>query len=200
MVKTKRRSGSYPAREKILKVATELFGARGFDGTSVRNIAGKAGLSVAGMFHYFSSKEEILNQIMLGFMDNVYKELMEIYNSDRDPCEKLSEVCKFYVERYAGHKNELTILNSEGKSLLPYHRKVFIDKQRAYVKALKNLFNDLAKRKQLKAVNPSILAFMFFGMVHWTYSWYDPKAKGGIGPNRLGNLFSEIFLRGVLAE
>jgi AcrR family transcriptional regulator len=201
MVKAQKRSKSFTSnREGILKVATELFGSRGFDGTSVRNIAGKAGLSVAGMFHYFSSKEEILNEIMLGFMDDAYKELMEIYNADGDPREKLSEVCKFYVERYAGHKNELTILNSEGKSLLPCHRKVFIDKQRAYVEALKNLFNDLAKRKQLKPVNPSILAFIFFGMVHWTYSWYSPKAKRGIGPNRLGNIFSEIFLRGVLAE
>jgi len=88
-----------------LKGATELFASKGFDGTSVRNIAEKAGLSVPGMFHYFSSKEMILFEIMTMFMDNAYKKIIEIYNADIDPIEKLSEICKFYVEQYAGHKD-----------------------------------------------------------------------------------------------
>ncbi len=185
-------------KEKILKAATELFGAKGFDGTSVRNIAEKAGLSVPGMFHYFSSKEEILYEIMTLFMDNAYKKLMDIYNADIDPIKKLGEICTFYVEEYAGHKHELTILISERKSLLPKHREICIKKERDYVKALKDLFKELAKRKLLKPIDHSILAFIFFGMVHWTYSWYNPEAKGGIGPNQLGKIFSEVFLKGII--
>ena len=185
-------------KERILKAAIELFASKGFDGTSVRNIAEKAGLSVAGMFYYFSSKEEILYQIMTMFMDAAYQKIMQIYNTDIDPIEKLSEICKFYVEQYAGHKHQLTILISERKSLIPEHLRTCIRKERKYVKALKNLFKELAKRKLLKPVDHSILAFIFFGMVHWTYRWYNPRAKGGIGPNQLGRIFSEVFLRGIL--
>ena len=187
-------------RERILKVATELFASRGFDRTSVRNIAEKAGLSVPGMFHYFSSKELILFEIMTLFMDNAYKKIMEIYEIDIGPVEKLSEICKFYVEQYAGHKDQLTILISERKSLAPEHRKICMKKERDYVEALKSTIKDLAERKLLKPIDHSILAFIFFGMVHWTYRWYDPKAKRGIGPNRLGKIFSEVFLRGILSE
>ena len=187
-------------KERILRAATELFASKGFDGTSVRNIAEKVSLSVPGMFHYFSSKEEILYEIMTLFMDNAYKKIMEIYNADIDPIEKLSEICKFYVEQYAGHKHQLTILISERKSLIPEHREICIVKERDYVKALKNLFEELAKKKLLKPINWSILAFIFFGMVHWTYRWYNPKAKRGIGPNQLGIIFSEVFLRGILSQ
>jgi AcrR family transcriptional regulator len=187
-------------KERILKAATELFASKGFDGTSVRDIAEKVGLSVPGMFHYFSSKEEILYEIMTLFMDNAYKKIMEIYGADIDPIEKLSEICKFYVEQYAGHKHQLTILISERKALLPEHGQTCIKKERDYVKALKNLFEELAKRKLLKPIDHSILAFIFFGMVHWTYSWYNPKAKRGIGPNQLGTIFSEVFLRGILSQ
>jgi len=183
-------------KDTILKVATRLFAVKGFDGTSVRKIAEEAGLSVAGMFHYIPSKEEILNEIMIGFMDEGYKKLIKIYNSDMSPIEKLAEVCKFYVKYYAGHKNQLTILVSEGKSLSLEHRQVFIDKQRIYVNALTRLFNDLTKEDLLNPIDPSILAFIFFGMVHWTYSWYKPK--GEIGPEELGNIVSEVFLRGIL--
>jgi len=183
-------------RERILRVATKLFAAKGFDGTSVRKIAEEAGLSVAGMFHYFSSKEEILNEIMIGFMDEGFKRLTEICTSSKDPVEKLEEVCRFYVKHYAGHKDQLTILVSEGKSLSLEHRKVFVERQRQYVKTIKKLFEDLAKEGLLKEIDPSVLTFIFFGMVHWTYSWYNPR--GRIKPEELGTIFSEVFLRGVL--
>ncbi len=186
-------------KERILRAATELFASKGFDGTSVRDIAEKVRLSVPGMFHYYSSKEEILYEIMTLFMDDAYKKIMEIYNANIDPIEKLSEICKFYVEQYAGHKHQLTILISERKSLISEHRQICIKKEREYVTALTNLFKELTKRKRLKAINHSILAFIFFGMVHWTYQWYNPKAKGGIGPNELGRIMSEVFLRGILA-
>ena len=201
MVRKQNRSRSFMSNKKrILTAATALFASRGFDATSVRNIAEKAGLSVPGMFHYFSSKEEILYEIMTIFMDNVYKKIMEIYNADIDPIKKLSEICEFYVEQYAGHKHQLTILISERKSLIPEHRQICINKERDYVKALKNLFKELTKRNLLKPMDNSILAFIFFGMVHWTYRWYNPEAKRGIRPNQLGRILNEVFLRGILAQ
>jgi TetR/AcrR family transcriptional regulator, cholesterol catabolism regulator len=200
MVKKQNRSRLFmSSKQRILKASTELFASKGFDGTSVRDIAEKVGLSVPGMFHYFSSKEEILYEIMTLFMDEAYKKIMEIYSAGIDPIEKLSEICKFYVEQYAGHKHQLTILISERKSLIPGHRQICIKKEREYVKALTNLFKELTKRNRLKTINHSILAFIFFGMVHWTYQWYNPKAKSGIGPNELGRIMSEVFLKGILA-
>ena len=185
-------------RDTILEAATRLFATKGFERASVRNIAEEVGLSVPGMFHYFPSKEEMLYEIMIGFMDEGYTRLVEIYNSVVDPVGKLEAVCKFYVEYYAGHKDELTILVSEGKSLSPEHWQVFIEKQRVYVEALTRLFNDMAKDGLLKPIAPSILAFIFFGMVHWTYSWYNPH--GEIGPEALGEIFSKVFLRGILKD
>jgi AcrR family transcriptional regulator len=185
-------------RETILEAATRLFAAKGFDGTSVRKIAEEAGLSVPGMFHYFPSKEEILNEIMIGFMDEGYKALMEIYNNTKSPVEKLAEVCKLYVRHYAGHQDELTILGSEERSLSRKHHQVFIDKQRVYVEALKRLLNDLGNSGLLKPIDVSILAFIFFGMVHLTRSWYNPE--GNVGPDKLGNIVSEVFLRGILKD
>jgi AcrR family transcriptional regulator len=183
-------------KEMILDVATRLFAEKGFDGTSVRGIAEKAGLSVPGMFHYFPSKEEILREIMIGFMDAGYKGLMEIYNSDKDPVKKLVGICRYYVEYYAGHKDQLTILVTEGKALSPEHSKVFIEKQRIYLQAIKNLFGELAGCGHLKQIHSSVLAFIFFGMVNYTYKWYNPD--GEMSPDELGDIFSKVFLYGIL--
>lgn len=185
-------------RDTILEAATKLFATKGFERASVRNIAEEVGLSVPGMFHYIRSKEQMLYEIVIGFMDEGYTRLIEIYNSAVEPVEKLEAVCKFYVEYYAGHKDELTILVSEAKSLSLEHRQVFIEKQRIYVEALRSLFKDLAKEGLLRPIDPSVLSFIFFGMVHWTYSWYN--SHGEIGPEALGEIFSEVFLRGVLTH
>ena len=183
-------------REKVLEVATRLFAAKGFDGTSVRRIAEEAGLSVAGMFHYFPSKEEILHEIMMGFMEEGLRKLTEICKSNEGPIEKLEEVCRFYAEYYAGHKDQLTILISEGKSLSFEHRKAFLEKQRQYLNAVRSLFRDLAREGLIKKIDCTVLAFLFFGMVHWTFSWYNPKGK--VKPTELGRILSEVFLRGIL--
>lgn len=183
-------------REHILKVATGLFAAKGFEATPVRRIAMESGLSVPGMFHYFVSKEEILFSIMIGFMEEAYKRLEEMIQSDMDPITKLETLCSFYVQRYAAHQDELTILNSEGKSLTPKHRKTFTKKQRIYVEALERIFREFSEKGIIKRINHSVLTFLFYGMVHWTSTWYDPR--GNVSPEELGRIISEVFLKGIL--
>ncbi|MEA2040064.1 MAG: TetR/AcrR family transcriptional regulator [Thermodesulfobacteriota bacterium] len=183
-------------RPLILKVATALFAARGFEATPVRKIAADAGLSVPGMFYYFSSKEEILFEIMIGFMEEAYKRLEAIIRSDEDPVKKLEQLCSFYVRRNAAHQEELTILNSEGKSLSPEHRKIFIEKQRFYVEALENILGRLAEQGAIKPIGHAVLTLIFYGMVHWTYTWYD--RNGEVSPDELGKIISEVFLHGII--
>jgi AcrR family transcriptional regulator len=183
-------------RDRILNVATKLFAAKGFDGTSVRRIAEEAGLSVAGMFHYFSSKEEILFEIMMAFMDEGLKELKSIYESEKSSLERLKEVCKFFSEYFAGHQDGLTILSNEGKSLSPEHKQIFKKKQRQYLEIVRGLLQELHEEGLLKEIDQTVLAFLFFGMVLWTSRWYNPQ--GIVNPTELGEIISEVFLRGVL--
>lgn len=183
-------------KEAILKAATKMFAAHGFERTPVRKIAEKVDLSVPGMFHYFPSKEDILNEIMIGFMDEGYRKLKALNNEALSPVEKVEGFCRFYVDHYAGNQDLLTILVSEWKYLSREHRQQFFEKQRVYVDALKGHLSELAKAGLLKPIDPTVLSFMFFGMVLWTYNWYDPKGK--LGLSELGEIFAEVFLRGAL--
>ena len=185
-------------KEAILKAATKMFAAQGFERAPVRKIAEKVDLSVPGMFHYFPSKEDILNDIMINFMDEGYRKLKELNNDALGPVERVEGFCRFYVDHYAGNQDLLTIQVSEWKYLSREHRQQFFGKQRVYVDALKKLFNDLAEKGLLKSIDSSVLTLMFFGMVLWTFSWYDPRGKMGL--EELGNIFSEVFLRGVLKK
>ena len=182
-------------RELILKVATSLFSSNGFKATSVRKIAADSGLSVPGMFHYFSTKEEILYEIMFNFIEDGYTKVTEIIESDIGPAQKLELLCDYYVQKYTKRQEELVILSFEGKSLTPKHQKQFNKTQQNVVKAIGDFLNELIRQNKVKPINPTVLTFLFYGMVHWTSTWYD--TKGEVSPEKLGEIVREVFLHGI---
>jgi AcrR family transcriptional regulator len=95
-------------REHILVVAEQLFGERGFDGTSVRDIAQSAGVNLAMISYYFGSKEKLLAALIVFRSEYTYGILEEL-NKDESlsPWDKMDRLVEFYVDR---------ILNN-----LPFH-------------------------------------------------------------------------------
>ena len=87
-------------REHILIVAEELFGKKGFDGTSVRDIAQGAGVNLAMISYYFGSKEKLLESL-IEFRTGYAYGILEELNKDEtlSPWEKIDRLVEFYVDR-----------------------------------------------------------------------------------------------------
>src|SRR5882762_316522 len=87
-------------REDILTVAEELFGEKGFDGTSVRDIAQKAGVNLAMISYYFGSKEKLLAaliELRAGYSFGILEELNK--DESLSPWDKIDRLVDFYVDR-----------------------------------------------------------------------------------------------------
>lgn len=87
-------------KERILEAAEELFAEKGFEGTSVRDIAQKAEINLAMISYYFGSKEKLLESLIL-YRYSYSAGLLEELNQDTtlDPMEKMERVIEFYVDR-----------------------------------------------------------------------------------------------------
>jgi hypothetical protein len=81
-------------------------------------------------------------------------------------------------------------------SLKKNHRRRLVEKQRKYVLLLKSILETLGKQKTLKKIPPSVAAFCFFGMVHYTIKWY--RRDGEVRIDELSRIFVEIFTSGLL--
>ena len=88
---------------QILHVAEKLFGEKGFDGTSVRNIAKEAGINIAMVSYYFGSKEKMLESLILYRSNATKMELDTLAHQDLSPLEKLDKLVELYISRV--HKN-----------------------------------------------------------------------------------------------
>src|SRR5580698_9771543 len=87
-------------REHILVIAEELFAEKGFDGTSVRDIAQQAGVNLAMISYYFGSKEKLLESLVewrAGYAYGILEELNK--DESLSPWDKIDRLVEFYVDR-----------------------------------------------------------------------------------------------------
>ena len=105
-------------REHILTVSEELFSERGFDGTSVRDIAQKAGVNLAMISYYFGSKEKLL-MALVEFRAGYSYGILEELNKDESltPWDKIDKLVDFYVDRILNNLRFHNIMYQETTSV-----------------------------------------------------------------------------------
>src|ERR1700743_2533747 len=98
-------------REHILVIAERLFGEKGFDGTSVRDIAQSAGVNLAMISYYFGSKEKLLEALVTARFEYSYGILEEL-NKDQSlsPWDKIDRLVDFYVARVLDNIKFLNVM------------------------------------------------------------------------------------------
>ena len=184
--------------EEIYRVIARLFAYRGYHSTSMREIARELGMNQSSLYHYFTSKQDILFTLMNDAMDDVLAILQEISSTDLLPEDRLNRVLGFYTQYYAGDQERLILLINEMNSLNEEYRSILVGKQRQYVQLIKSILEELAAQGKIKQIHPAIATFAFFGMVHYTIKWYHKD--GPVSLDQLANSFVEIFTKGLLTD
>ncbi|MCB2191491.1 MAG: TetR/AcrR family transcriptional regulator [Deltaproteobacteria bacterium] len=183
-------------QKQLYDAAARLFASQGYHATSLRELAETLGLNKSSLYHYFDSKQELLYRLLDDYISEALEEIQALCAGGRDPEEKLADFMRYYTRFYAKDLDRLALLVNEVDNLEPRFRRVLEKKERRYLAALTDIFEQLRSQGRLKDVPSTVAAFAFFGMVHYTFRWYRPK--GRVSPEELSEMFWEIFGRGVL--
>ena len=98
---------------EILQVAEQLFAEKGFDGTSVRDIAKLANINVAMISYYFGSKEKLLEALVLHRISSMRLHLETLYQENISPILKMEKLIAFYISRVNKNRCMYQILHFE---------------------------------------------------------------------------------------
>ena len=101
---------------QILQVAEELFAAKGFDGTSIREIAKKANINIAMVSYYFGSKEKLLEALIIFRTSDLKMQLENLYIEELAPMEKVEKLIDLYIKRLNQNRHMYKILHFEFSS------------------------------------------------------------------------------------
>lgn len=182
--------------EMILRDAAHIFASKGFRGASIRDIARKTGVSLAGLYYYFRSKDELLYLIQKHCFELLTQRLEEKLQDVADPVERVRVVVRNHLEYFLTHMKEMKVLSHEAESLPSPFLGEIEEIKRRYYKICLGVVQDLIDTGKIKDLNPRITVMSLLGMMNWIYNWYDPKRDGKA--QDLARPMTEIFLRGIL--
>lgn len=182
-------------RETIVENAVTLFATAGFLGTSVADLAKSCKTSKSLIYHYFSSKEDILFEAMDSHVRVLWEAASKIIAMDASPEQKLQTLIHTLMHLYAGAASRHKVLANELYHLPRERRDLIIARQSQLVHAVSDIFTQI--RPELKStpelVSPA--AMVFFGMINWTHIWYDPSGPASI--DNVANLIVDMALHGI---
>jgi len=182
-------------RDAIVAKAAELYGEHGFLGSSVADLAEACGMSKSLLYHYFSSKEDILFAIMDGHI-TALGQIAASARSEADPQQRLYRLTEEFMALYVPASNRHKVLLNDLDKLPPQRRKIVIAEQRALLDAVDALLIELSTTLANKPRERRAATMIYFGMINWTHTWFDPK--GALGAQEIAKLAVNIFLKGVL--
>jgi AcrR family transcriptional regulator len=161
--------------EHILRHAAQIFAEQGFEGASIRYISRASGVSLAGLYYYFDSKQELLYLIQNTTFSRVLDSVRVRLNGVHEPIARLRVLVQNHVEYFLSHPYEMKVLSHEDEALEePYYEKVAAIKRRYYALA-REIFDALAADGLAPGVNPRLAVLSLFGMMNWVYKWHNAK-------------------------
>ena len=181
--------------EFILRTAARIFAEKSYHSTSMRDISRETNVSLAGLYHYCKSKEELLFLIQDNCFGRVLERLEQRLEGVEDPITKLSIFIENHLSFFAANMSEMKVLSHEAESLrgdLYTHVSTRKDK---YTRLARQILRDVqTSRENQQPVDLTVATYALFGMMNWIYNWYDPSGK--LTVNDLAQHLTQLFLAG----
>lgn len=184
-------------REEIYGNCLKLFIENGYDNTPISLIAKELGLTKAGIYHYFTSKQELLYFIHDYHLKKHYIPVLEKAEKIPDPRERLVFYLK-HLTTILTNDASGQVLVHEVKRLKPEHYQKIRRVWKRMFSIVQEAIGELEANGQCRKINKSFAAFAAIGMCSWTPYWFDYSRKESA--EELANSYVDIFLKGILND
>ncbi len=184
--------------EFILRNAARIFAEKNYHSTTMRDISRATNVSLAGLYHYCKSKEELLFLIQDNCFGRVLESLEERLRSETDPLARLRIFIENHLSFFAANMAEMKVLSHEAESLAGDLHVHVSTKKDKYTRLARRILKDLQQTETVRPqVDLTVATYALFGMMNWIYNWYDPKGK--LKVSELVENVTRLFLQGFIA-
>jgi AcrR family transcriptional regulator len=186
--------------EFILRTSARIFAEKGYHSTTMRDISRETQVSLAGLYYYCKSKEELLFLIQDNCFGRVLERLQERLRETTDPVEKLRLVIENHLSFFAANMSEMKVLSHEADSLAGEMHAHVSDKKQQYTQLVRRILSEVQEAQAERGgrkIDLTVATYALFGMMNWIYNWYDPR--GLLSVTDLVENVARLFLSGFLA-
>jgi len=180
---------------EILKHATGVFCDKGYEGASMRDLSRASGISLAGLYYYFESKEKLLYLIQKHTFSTILQRLRKRLQNVSDPELRIRIFIENHLEYFLANQKAMKVLSHEDDALGNGFGSEIAAIKREYYRICLQLLEELKQRQGLE-FSSRISVLALFGMMNWIYTWHNPRTDANA--RELARQMGDIFLYGTL--
>jgi AcrR family transcriptional regulator len=185
--------------EFILRSAARIFAEKSYHSTSMRDISRATNVSLAGLYHYCKSKEELLFLIQDNCFGRVLERLEQRLQDVEDPIAKLGIFIENHLSFFAANMAEMKVLSHEAESLRGDLYTHVSTRKDNYTKLARKILSEVQQTGNSKEpIDLTVATYALFGMMNWIYNWYDPQGK--LKVSDLADNVMKLFQNGFMSD
>jgi AcrR family transcriptional regulator len=163
-------------REELNRVAARLFAERGYQGTSLADLAVGMGMQKASLYHHIASKEDLLWSVAWEGAEAFHAGLDGV-PSERSATERIKLALRAHLAVVAGQLDIATVFVREWRHLEGDRRDRFVAERRRYEQRIRDLFRDGVEGSELRTdLDVPTAALLFLSAANWAYTWLRPDS------------------------
>jgi len=183
------------SREAILESAAQVIRQKGFHGASMADIAEAVQLQKASLYHHFSSKQEILLELLDRALGMVSIGMAQVMQQDVPADEKLRLAMRSYLKILSEQGDLVSVLLLEHRSLDPENQSLHIPHRDRFENMWRDLIQEGVETGVFQCEDIPMTARGLMGVMNWTITWYRPNGKLSI--EEIADHFANVFMNGL---
>jgi AcrR family transcriptional regulator len=195
--KTARKTRAPRRREQeILEAAAQVFHEKGYESTSIQDIADSVGILKGSLYYYITSKEDLLYEIIQGVHEEALRNLERTRAVEGNALARLRAFAVIHFTYNAENRVKTAVFFQDFRSLGPERRKTIVDERDVY----DNFVRDLIREGQEEGlicpdIDAKLAAITILGMLNWIYHWYRPG--GSQTASEIAEAYGDFVVAGL---
>lgn len=184
---------------ELIQASISLFVEKGFSATSIQDIVDKVGVTKGSFYYHFKSKEALLMDIHLSYIDDLLSRQKEILRKGRDAEGKLVRIVELLIQDVEEQGAVGQVYYRELRHLMPENAEVIRRKRAEFRDEIETIIKEgIAGGEFRGGLDPRMATFAILGITNWSYQWFNPA--GAVSADALAAMHTDFILNGILTE
>jgi AcrR family transcriptional regulator len=190
------RPESRPMRDHILAAAVQLFAEYGYHAAPLRDIARRAGIQAASIYHHYPNKQALLVAIMETSMERLNKRLDYIVREYSDPQRCLHEAIASHIQLHTSYKDEFFIIDTEIRALEGETRTYILSLRDTYEELLQSILRRGMEQEIFRRGDVKVTSYAIIAMCTQVATWFH--SGGRLSVQEVIEMYSQMITQGLL--
>lgn len=186
-------------KAELIKQSISLFVEKGFSATSIQDIVDTVGVTKGSFYYHFKSKEELLMDIHLSYIDDLLRRQKRILESEKNSRGRLVKVVELLIHDIEKQGAIGRVYFREIRHLAPENAAEIRTKRAQFRDNIEKIIEEgILNGEFRKELHPKMITFAILGITNWSYQWFNPEKD--LSVTELADMYTDFILNGIQAR